>query len=225
MRKRLSIVFAIQSVIFTTAIGYDQLTQGGIRTFLSQKDYSTGIVIILFWILPFVITISLETIFQFGKWSAIFIKNKYIFWQLSKRKIPSLSHKELLRVIYSANQRGLLKLDEMEKLEKLVKDLDSIDILLLEFLDNPFAVSGYVTELQERKSTYYSLFRITFPFFSKQMEELIRPSILKLFQLELITINFDDFKAKVPENFQKTYSTSPLGHKLIYLVKKVPSYL
>lgn len=226
MLKRLGIVFAVQTSIFTIATGYDQLTQGELQAFLQQEVYSTRIAIILFWIIPLVVTMFLEGAVWFWKWFTFFVKNKYFFWQLRKRKIPNLSDKELLRFVHSANQRGLLKLDEMEKLEKIVKSLNNVDIFLLEFLDDPFAIftQGALMESQEQKGTCYSLFHLTFPFISKRMEEFIKPSILRLYQLELITINFDDFKAKIQEKSQGTYCTSSLGHKLTFLIKKASSY-
>lgn len=225
MWKRLGIVFAIQTAIFTIATGYDQFTQGGIQAFIRQQTYSTDVIVILFWIIPLVVTILLEGLFRFGKWCKDFIEQKYFSWQLSKRKFPKLSHSELLRIINAANHRGLLSSDEMEKFERLMKNVGSIDVLLLEFLDDPFAVFLHesIKDSSYQKGSYYSLFCFIFPFFRRR-EELIKSSVLKLYQLKLITINFDEFVMKIPENSQETYCTSPLGHKLIYLIKKAPSY-
>ena len=224
MRKRLGLVFTIQTAIFTITLGYDQLTQGGIQAFINQHAYSTNVMIISFWVIPLGVIIVLEGLFRFGEWCKDLIDKQYFSWQLSKRKMSKLSQRELQKIISAANQRGLLGLDETEKLASFVNSVESMDVLLLEFLDDPFGVflHGGVKDTRFESASYYSLFCFIFPFL-RLREERIRSSILKLYQLKLITIDFDKFVAKMPENARKIYCTSPLGHKFIFLIKKTSS--
>jgi hypothetical protein len=225
MWKRLGIIFGIQTAIFTIATGYDQFTEGGILTFVSQHNFQISTAVILFWTIPITLTLAFETTYRFGKWCKGLLEQKYISWQLDKRKTPNLSRSDLMKTISTAHYRGQLNAEEMDRLTKLIDGVNSFDMLLLEFLDDPYSIIDQKNPvyLNKKNQNFFILFYHTFPFL-KHTSYSAKSSVMKLRFMGMISIDFDDFIMKIPINSQGTNYTSSLGHKFIYLVKKIPSY-
>ena len=152
-------------------------------------------------------------------------KLQYLSWRLRKNDLWKLSPTKVIRIIQIANQKGLITRDEFEELEHITVNLDSMDLLVLDFLDNPYAtlIREDLIQMKHYEESCYSLFVLTFPFL-KNDEELIKASISKLFQKGLITIDFNEFRIKTLIENAEIYFTSPLGRKFIYLVKRQLSY-
>jgi len=153
-----------------------------------------------------------------------FLEKKYISFQLSTRKIPSLSKNDLEKLINSAHHKGLLNNNEKEQLLKIVDNVTSYDMLLLEFFDNPYSIiKKYKYNKHSIARSFSDLFYSTFPFL-KHTDPLVKLSVEKLCKLGMIELDFENFNRKQPNYDQNLHFTSSLGHKLIYLVKKTPFY-
>lgn len=217
--KRLLALLAVQTTVFTVISGYDALTDGSVRQLWTEQGWSIHTLIVLYWAGPIVVYSVGEALKRAGKrgW-------RYIgAWQ-AKRKVRGsidspVTPGEIVAALGRAERRGELSKDELRVLERSVWDLEATELEMLKMLDDPVLwAEVYGIEYPAwATDTRSALIEFALPFLRGQRYDC---SIERLSKKQLLMLGPDDLHAPASGSDVLRPVTTPLGHKLAYLVRQ-----
>jgi hypothetical protein len=217
--ERLVALLTLQVTAFAVISGYDTLTNGSVRLLCTKHGWSTNILILLYWGGPVVLYSVAEAVRRGGMrgWRYLGLWNAKR--KVRRSKVSAVTPREIVATLRRAETRGELSKDELRVLEGIAAELETKELEMLNMLDDPVLwaeVSGieYPTRTTHTRAT---LMEFALPCLRGQRYD---SSIERLRAKQLVILGPDDLHAPVSGRDVLRPATTPLGHKLAYLVRQ-----